>query len=704
MTAAPSLPPLREEVGLFPGPRDGAGAPTWVLHDPVANRFFQIGWAAFEMLSRWGRGDPATVAAEVAAATPLAVAPADVEELARFLAGHDLIQVAGPQAVARLVDRAAARRLHWAAWLLKNYLFLRLPLVRPDRALQALLPWVGWLFSPAFLAATVLAGLAGLLLVARQWDAFLATFPHFFSPQGALLFGVALGLSKVLHELGHAVTARRHGCRVPTMGVAFLVMWPVLYTDTGEAWKLASRRARMEIGAAGMAAELVLAAWATLAWSFLPDGPLRSAVFVLASSTWLVTLAVNLNPLMRFDGYYLLADGLGVANLQARAFALARWRLREALFGLCEPPPEKVPEPRARVLLLYAYATWIYRFFLFLGIALLVYHLFFKALGLALMVVELVWFIGRPIALELREWARRRAAIAAGRRTRVTAAAGAALLLLAVIPWQGSVPAPAVWRAERQARLFTAQAGQVAELPVPPGLAVAEGAVLLRLASPDLDHAVAQGARRLEALEWQVRMQGLDAGLRERSQVSVRELAAEGAAQAGRLAEQRQLEVRAPFAGMVVEVAEPLAPGQWLAARQAVAVLVNPAAGVLEAFVEEGDLGRVGAGAWASFHPDDPARPVLRARVLAVDAAATRVLAEPTLASVHGGPIAVREGQDGALVPETPVYRVLLVPDQPLPAPLQVQRGLARIDADQASLAGRAVRFALAILIRESGF
>ena len=99
--------------------------------------------------------------------------------------------------------------------------------------------------------------------------------------QSGLLFSV------VLHEMGHALTARHFGCRVPAMGVAFLVMVPVLYTDTNDAWKLQSRRARLLIGAAGMLAELTLAVWATLLWCFLPDGPLRAGVFLLASTTWI---------------------------------------------------------------------------------------------------------------------------------------------------------------------------------------------------------------------------------------------------------------------------------------------------------------------------------------------------------------------------------------------------------------------------------
>ncbi|UGA40408.1 hypothetical protein JOS77_14430 [Chromobacterium haemolyticum] len=162
------------------------------------------------------------------------------------------------------------------------------------------------------------------------------------------------------------------------------MMMPVLYTDTNDAWKLNSRRQRLLIGGAGMLAELVLAAWATLLWSFLPDGPLRAGVFLLATTTWLATLAINASPFMRFDGYFLLADYLGLPNLHNRAFALARWQLRKTLLGLDDPVPEHFPAARRRGLILFAWATWLYRLVLFLSIAFLVYHLFFKALGMLL--------------------------------------------------------------------------------------------------------------------------------------------------------------------------------------------------------------------------------------------------------------------------------------------------------------------------------
>jgi putative peptide zinc metalloprotease protein len=159
-----------------------------------------------------------------------------------------------------------------------------------------------------------------VFLVSRDWQRFVGTFPHLFS-LGALAFGVALFFAKFCHEFGHAFMAKRAGCRVQSMGVAFMVLLPMFYTDVSDAWRVNDRRARLLIGAGGVLAELLLACIALLVWSLLPDGPARTAAFMLASATWITTLVVNLNPFMRFDGYFLLSDLWEVDNLQGRAFA-----------------------------------------------------------------------------------------------------------------------------------------------------------------------------------------------------------------------------------------------------------------------------------------------------------------------------------------------------------------------------------------------
>lgn len=698
------VPPLREELTLHPGPRTRGGIPTWTLQDPATNRFFRIGWAEFEMLSRWDLGDPEAIARAVGRDTPLDVGPEQVEAFVRFLASGNLIQIRGEQAMALLVRQVAAQRKHWMMWLLKHYLFFRIPVIRPDRLLAAGAPVFGRLYTPAFLLVTVAAALVGGWLALRQWDAFLNSFLHFFSIEGAILSALALGGAKVLHEFGHAFVAHRYGCRVPTMGIAFLVMWPVLYTDTSEAWKLPSRSQRLAIAAAGMATELALAAFATLAWSFLPDGPLRSACFLLATTTWILTLAINLNPFMRFDGYYLLADWLDIANLQDRSFALARWWLRERLFGFGDPRPERFSSGTERFLIVYAFATWIYRFFLFLGIALLVYHLFFKALGIFLFVVEMAWFVFRPIANEVGVWIGRRKEVGLNANSALTLTAVVVAAALLAVPWRSTVSGVALMRAEQQSVVYAPESARLEEVLVRPGQQVAAGEVLFRFSSPDLAHEVAQTRRTVESLSWRSQVQSLRSDLAERSQVVWRELEQARSKLAGLEAERERLTVTAPFAGTVVDMADPLAPGEWLEPEMPLAFVIDAGAALVEAYVDEADLSRFAVGAEGWFRADDPAVPPLSLRVERIDDASTRVLRDAMLSSTHGGSIAARETRDRALVPETPVYRVLLRPDGAPAAPPRVLRGTVDIEGARESVAARLWRVALGVLVRESGF
>lgn len=412
-----SWPQLREELALLPGPVLADGQPSWTLHDPTRNRFFSIDWPTFEILRRWSYADAEAIVQSVAADSTLLPEPDDVEQVARFLRANQLVQL-GPGSARQLAERAAQGEGSRLKWLLHHYLFFRVPLVRPDAWLDRWLAVARLFYSRTFALSTLFALLLGLGLVARQWDVFTTSLVDTFTFRGLFAYGVALILVKLLHELGHAFTAKRFGCRVPTMGVAFLVLWPMAYTDTNETWRLTRRWQRLRVAAAGIVTELGIAAWATLAWGLLPDGELRSAAFVLATTSWIATLAINASPFMRFDGYFILSDWLDLPNLHERSFALARWRLREWLFALGEPRPEHFPPARHTALIVFAWVTWLYRLVVFLGIAVLVYHFTVKAVGILLFAVEICWFILMPIRNEFREWKARWPTIRSRRRGR----------------------------------------------------------------------------------------------------------------------------------------------------------------------------------------------------------------------------------------------------------------------------------------------
>lgn len=700
------LPALRRTLRLHPGPRSRDGSPTWTLEDHARSRFYRIGWAEAEILARWELGSADAVATVINRETTLTLTKEDVEGFVQFLRNVQLVEVEGEKAIADLRRRAeAGKGGSWASWLLSNYLSIRIPLLRPDAFLTRTYPLVARFFGRGFALATVLAAQLGLYLAARQWDTFVHTFLHFFSLEGAALAAVTLSLTKVLHEFGHAYTCKRYGCRVPTMGVAFLVLWPVLYTDASGAWRLTQRRQRLAIGAAGMGVELCLAAWATLAWSFLPDGMLRSAAFMLASTTWILTLAVNLNPLMRFDGYFLFSDLIDVPNLQERAFELARWRLRETLFGFGDTPPEHFEPWLRRVLLGYAFATWVYRFFLFLGIALLVYHFAFKLLGLLLFAVEIVHFILRPIWGELRHWHQRRKDYRMNRNTLISASVLLALLLLAALPWRGHVEAPALLRAEQQALLLTPVGARLQAIEVEPGQSVAAGQIVLRLQAPDLEHELTSLEREIELLRRQSSLQLRAAEDAARQAVAQREL--QVALERRDALRQRlaQLQVRTPFAGVLADLAQPLQEGEWLPAGEWLGTVAGTDGELIEAFVGESDRERLQLGGGAWFLPEDPGRP---SRPLVIEdigqTAVRKLTSAPELASVYQGSIASQLDEQRVPVPEQALYRVLLRPQDGGTAVPQTLRGTASITAEARSPLLQAWRWTMAVLIRESAF
>jgi putative peptide zinc metalloprotease protein len=697
------LPPIRQELALHPGPSGADGAPTWTLHDPVSNQFYQISWPAFEILSRWRIGQAAQVLDALQRETLLQLGQADVEEVAMFLTQHNLLAAQGAQGTARLLQRASASRMGKAMWLLKHYLFFRVPLVRPMPALKVMLPRLVWLFTPQFWAGIAATALLGLYLVSQQWDSFMHTFTAHSDWQGLIGIGIALSIAKVAHELGHAFTAYRHGCRVPNMGVAFMVLVPMLYTDTNEAWKLPSRRARLQISSAGMAVEIALAACATLLWSFLPDGPIRAGVFLLATSTWLITLAINLSPFMRFDGYFLLCDWLELPNLHERSFALGRWRLREWLFGWGDAPPEDLPPRRQWLMTGFAYATWLYRLVLFLGIALLVYHLFFKALGVLLLVVELGWFIAYPVGRECKVWWMRRAQMRWNTATRRSLALVLLLLALVCVPWPRGVQAPAALGAQQAQWLYAPAAAQVRSVGVALNQQVKTNQVLLELDATELHQDVGRAQAREQQLGWQLAQQALDprlqergATLRQRWEASVEQLA-------GLQALSQQQQMRAGFDGVVVNINPSAATSTWVARGERLLQVATTGGIKVDAYVDEADLPKIAVGNTARFIADEPGLPLVRCEVASIDRIALSELEHTALSSPFGGPIAARADSGGRVQPRDALFRVRLQRCTGMTGVARERMGSVVIGHAHQSYVGQWLRDLAAVLQREGG-
>ena len=591
----------------------------------------------------------------------------------------------------------------WYWQVLHHYLFFRLPLFRPDAFLARTVGLTDVFFTRGFVVfVLVLLGL-DLYLVSREWYSVTDAMARMLTPRAFLYYAVAVTFSKIVHEFAHAYAARRYGVRVPTMGVAFLVLWPFLYTDTSEIWKLADRRKQLVIAAAGMGAELVLAVFSTLLWALAPEGGAKNILFVLASTTWVVTLAINMSPFMRFDGYFVLSDLLGFPNLHERSFACARRWMRATFFGLDEPLTEPDLRPRQRAgLIVFAWLTWLYRLSVFLGVALLVYHIAFKLLGIFLMLVELIWFIARPIWKEIAYvWKERRAVRMAWRPAIVLLALVTALVWL--IPVSYEVTAPAILRAQQEHAVYAPFAARVTAVRVSDRERVGVDTELVSLEALDLevrekkaDISIVAARAELERMPASVRLQENYGVLQERLAQALAEK------QAVRDEFGRQ-GLRAQQVGIVRDLAPDLLVGRWVNPRQLLMRVVSEDVPLIEAYVSERQVAAIIPGQAVRFFPQLPDRPVLTGEVVAVDKSPQRELSRPLLASLHGGEVVVKQDQHGSLVAQDAVFRVIVKPVGTSPKVDAVIHGSVRIETGLRFLVENFVYRILSVLIREGG-
>ena len=499
--------------------------------------------------------------------------------------------------------------------------------------------------SSSDLQLVLALSLWGVILVLQQWDVFTHAVVESFSTEGLFSFALALIVAKTLHEMGHALVATRLGLRVGHMGIAFVVLWPMLYTDTGESWKLSRSRQRLAIASAGIVTELSLAGLSTLGWALCDPGALRNALLYLATTSWLLSLALNASPFMRFDGYFILSDLLNFPNLHERASALARVTLRRNLLGLQEDWPETFPTGQRRLLVTFAIITWVYRLVLFLGIALAVYLFFFKLLGIILFMVELSWFIAMPVVRELNHWWQHRAGIPSRRKVLFY---GVLALIVAglAIPWHSQIDAVGVARAEHQLRVYAPYPARLqsihAEGPVK------AGETLMVLDEPDI-------ASRLQR----------------------------------------------PFAGIWLDVNPDWKAGQWVGRQESLGMLIDPRSWQVDAYVAQDQVHRMATGDRVRFYPDGQPTPLM-GRVLVIGSTRASQLSHRMLSSRFGGPVPTTSAEH-ALIPSSALFQVLIQLDEPMPS-LREPRGHLKIEGERRSLMGDAATHLMAILMRESGF
>ena len=691
------LPRLRDELAVTKAGYDATGQAGVIVHDPLRHRFFRLPEVAGRMLSHWHFG----VAGDVANANGASIE--DVEEIIQFLATSRLTQQPAG-GIQGLENEYVRGEKSLAESTLHNYLFFRIPLFNPTPFLDYTMPVARFLAGRIMLIVIICVGLIGFYFAARQRDTFTSSFFDFFSLEGLALYFTTLAGLKIFHELGHGYMARHFKCKVPVMGVAFMVLAPTLYTDASDAWRLKERRKRLLIDAAGVLTEMAIAAIALFLWAFLPNGPWRSAMFFISATAWIMSVAVNLSPFMRFDGYHILGNALGMFNLGPRVFALANWQLRQILFKTDEAPPEQFSRGLRHGLIAFAWGTWIYRLSLYLGIAYTVYKMFPKAIGIPMGLVELLYFTVFPIIRELRNWKSMGLRhLFSTSRAHWTLRIFCLLLLLGILPLNRSVSIPAVLLPTHEAWIYPPEPVQIFAVYVKAGDRVAVGQVLAELSAPDIGQSQKLTFLKLNIIEAKLERSAADRKDLTESQTLMKQRAALLEALHGLNQRVAALDVRSPIAGRLTEVTDGLKHGLWLGRESLLFHVAETDQSVVSGLVSELDSARLEVGIRGRFIAENGLGAARAAQLDYIGVPGAEGREFSYLASTHGGAVAIVQ-MAGRAQPST-VNGVIPVRFSAFgAAPSFAERGTLIVEATPTSLMAIAFGRVVTVLLRESGF
>ncbi len=405
----------------------------------------------------------------------------------------------------RLVDRRQSEKRQRIMQHVSGILFIRFPGVDPEPLLRRIYPLVRPLLGfLGGLAAAVLC-LAALLLFVTQWSEFRAQLPEmhqWLRLQSVLLLMLVIGCTKILHELGHAILCKHFGGECHQIGPMLLVFAPALYCDTSDSWMLPNRFQRAAVGLAGIGTEVVLAAIATFVWVWTAPGLTHTIAMNVMLVCSVSTLLFNGNPLLRYDGYYVLSDLCDVANLMQRSSTALSSRLGRMFFGITEATAE---EDDGNIwLLAYAFLATFYRWALTLLILWIV-SIMLRPYGLEsigqmlclLAAVGLLWTALRSPLRFLRNPARRRYI----RLNRTLVSCGVLALLIFTMTWPipSGVSAPGRIVPRSETPVYIATSGRLASLLAQPGTLVRKGDEIARLINHDVHLRYLQAKGRYDA-------------------------------------------------------------------------------------------------------------------------------------------------------------------------------------------------------------
>ncbi|GJL80452.1 MAG: peptidase M50 [marine bacterium B5-7] len=628
------------------------GQVSYIVEDRVRSKYFRIGVPEYRFISLLDGNVSIDQALASTAATlgPDALGINDVATVVRWLIDNELAYTSASRDADFLRD-AESRRDRGQMLRRLNLMFIKFPLMNPDRLLDSLTPLFRWSLGSGFVLFWMLVVASGFYQVVTNWNRFTDSANQFLSSSNWIWIAVIWTALKLIHELFHGLVCKKYEGDVLEAGIIFILFAPIGYVDATSSWRFPSRWQRIHTAAAGMYIEFFIAGIAAWVWVQSEPGLVNHVSWNVILVASITTLLFNANPLMKFDGYYIFSDLMDIPNLYGEGQRFVKHLFRRFMLGVPSSLPER-PLREKWIIGLYGIASLIWRV-LVVATLLIIASTLFHGAGLVIAMVSGSIILLIPLSRFIRYLfigsQFERPSIL---RFAVTACvmAGVVYTLITGVEVTSEVNAPAVVSYAEQRTVRSAGEGFVNTVHVRSGEHVPRGTALVTLSNPQLDAEIEDLELKIKQFDIQIR-EHIYAGRQENVEV-LENRAADTRVRLSDLYMLRDnLVVRAPIDGTVLSGRLNRLKDRFVNRGAAIVDIAAVDKKNLTALIDQTDIDafRLRQGKAVGFRINGRGAKILTGELERIEPRAERVIDHESLTAVAGGPIDVTtvKGSDG---------------------------------------------------------
>lgn len=644
---------LREDIKIIPPGRHGAYT---MIFDPVSEVYFKISPVAAQVIAKLDNDYDLEEFHQKLHRLGIFVSIEELNELIFFLMSNNLLAPEYGRYEARRSQMKTLKKIPWLMKAASFYVFFKLPPWHPRRFFETISPYVSFLASKPMMWAYMIPAILGYLLVLRNFGEVRDAFVASLSWSGLVKYFFAIIVLKIIHEASHALAAMRFKCPVREIGVSVIFLYPRLFSNTTDSWKL-PRKQRLLIDAGGLIGEIICGGIAALCWCYMTPGAGKSTMFYIFAVSTLSTLLVNGNPLIRFDGYYILCDLLNTENLMQRSTEYIKQLWRCYFFRVVDPPQDDRPV----LMCTFGIAACIYKFLLYTSIILIVYNQFIQVKAVAAL---MLYSLGLAPILKEAKSIRAMSKKAGGKVnwtfSLITLGVIVAILFL---PLSWNVVLPGEIKASSSRLVSVIESGYLKSKWPENALKCKKGDLLAELDSPLNDLQIKRVDAALKEDAVLVDLQQSDRETFGDSLLTLQKMDGNRKVKEEMLRRKEERQIRADADGYFIPALFNLSPGYFMASGLVIGEIVS-GQGVIYAYATENEVKVLKKGQKVTVSlPDSPRK--MYGKVAVIDPIPAK-LKNSSLLQMYGGELAVfpDESKPGEFYSVQSLYRVEIIPEE----------------------------------------